>query len=875
MKKRYKSARQIDSVIDLEKIRSGPRNCMERDPEAFFSLTYPSSDIRAMLRALSRRYGPSGSDTNEAGLFLAESVKGLGKSHGLLTAYHLFAHPEQASQWMESLGFSWSPPKDPIIIVEKFTDQTLPFDSLWTALGRQLRVDWQSSRPPSLDEFRTTLSDRPLILIFDELERGISNIGDPARKSQNLSFLQMVSEEANRNPRVSLFAAIYDGTTEPGATLKRVPRRELRFRSPQDRAGIVRHRLFADADIYDKAAADALIGSYVNTWKRLGVDTSDEYLSRLKSAYPFLPELIELIFERIAESGGFQGTRGALGLLAAMLDAAPSGSFLFTAAHCMIGDHACADRLQDLDPSAVLINCAASNLRDLAGQPYAESLASAVLLTSLAPAGRMRGVSREELVRHVLAPGCDPNQFESSFQSFRTYGSFFHEREGRFFFDLEENEYAKVALATIHIQDERARDEVQKIWKQDLFGDAKQTVFFSDPDTTRQALDGLSKNAPRYVLSPRHLSDVERHALYFGAEQRNQILLFEPKDDNASHFTNADLLSFAKKSIAASDLAPSAASAERAKRYEIIAGKERRYVRDTIKAAGLMYVRIERWSNRPGDSVFELESLGKALNKEDVLRHLRTHIYPQPLIQEHVLAHIDSFTGKTISQVEDIYRSTLGYPVPLSCTAISDAIVGLVEDRSRVLGLHHTRRNFCGEHVMLGAGELPLAILAEPWPEASPPPSVPKSPEALPTVPTAVEPEPEGIPPIPPGPSVTVEERSTIACRTREELRKQIATRIQDMEGAEIHKAVFNIFANHEDVDLAGYPSTLRGALTGLGSVEVQLKITCPGPMDKAEVETRCESLPKFDNANYQARLSIETKASSEIGESSNMEDEQ
>ena len=109
MKKRYRSARQVDSVIDLEKIRSGPEKCMERDPEVFFRLTYPSADISAMLKAISRRYGPNDSGTIETGLFLAESVKGLGKSHGLLTAYHLFSHPEQASQWMESLGFSWAP----------------------------------------------------------------------------------------------------------------------------------------------------------------------------------------------------------------------------------------------------------------------------------------------------------------------------------------------------------------------------------------------------------------------------------------------------------------------------------------------------------------------------------------------------------------------------------------------------------------------------------------------------------------------------------------------------------------------------------------------------------------------------------------------
>jgi hypothetical protein len=646
----------------------------------------------------------------------------------------------------------------------------------------------------------------------------------------------MVSEEANRNPHVTLFAAIYDGTNEPGATLKRVPRLELRFRSSDDRAAVVRHRLFEDADSSGLDAADALIRSYTNIWKRLGVDTPDEYLSRLKKAYPFLPELIELVFERITESGGFQGTRGALGLLAAMLDAEPSGSFLLTAAHCKLTDQACADRLQDLDPSATLINCATKNLRDLSGLPHAEALASAALLSSLAPAGRMRGVSREELIRHVVAPGCDPNEFESCFQGFRTYGSFFHEHEGRFSFDLEENEYAKVALATLHLKDERARSEIETIWKQELFGDTKQTVFFSNPDTTRYALENLSKNSPRYVLSPRRLSNVERHELYFGAEQRNQILLFEPRNDETT-----------------------AASAERRNRYEGIAGRERKNVRDTIKASGLMYIRIEKWSERPEQTEFELESIGQAWNKEEILKYLRTHIYPLTLIQEHLAANIDILLGQTISQVAHLYRNTLAYPVPLSVTAISEAIIGLVEDCDRVLGLHHTRRNFCGEHVTLFAGEIPQAILAKSWPETQQPPSPVPTPERPgPVVPPEI---PEAISTVP-QPSLPLEERRTISCTSIEELREQVAIKIQDMENPKIHKVEFTVFANYENEDLSGHPSTLRGGLNGTGSLEVQIKIACPGPMDKAEIESRCESLPRFNNAFYQATLNLEPDTS-------------
>ena len=94
------------------------------------------------------------------------------------------------------------------------------------------------------------------------------------------------------------------------------------------------------------------------------------------------------------------------------------------------------------------------------------------------------------------------------------------------------------------------------------------------------------------------------------------------------------------------------------------------------------------------------------------------------------------------------------------------------------------------------------------------------------------------------------------------------------MQGSAVHKAIFTIFVNYENVDFSGYPSTIRGNLSGPGGLEVQLKITCPGPMDKAEVEARCEALPRFTDASYQARLSIETKTSSETEDFENMDDE-
>jgi hypothetical protein len=785
LKPRYLSAGRIDGVVDAEKVNSGPPNCLERDAGQLLNLTYVTEDLQALLRSLDRRFSSNG-DQDSSGLILAEGPKGQGKSHDLILAYHLFASPQHSRPWMQERGYSWNPPSNTVVLLEKFTDQYLPFDSLWDYVGKKLNISWSRDHSPSLTEFRSALADRHLVLIFDELERGITNIGDPARRSQNLSFLQMISEEANRNNRVTLVAAIYNGAVEPGTTLKRIPRLELRFRKTEDRAGIVRHRLYSNADSYDRKAAESLIQSYLNTWKRMGVEVNEDYVGRLKSSFPFMPELIDLIFERMGGGEAFQGTRGALGLLGAMIDASGPESRLITAAHCRLTDSACADRLQDLDPAGTTISCATGNLRELRNQPYAEAIASATLMASLVPMGRSRGVSKEELIRHVAEPGCDPNQFEATLEAFRRYGSYFHREEERFYFDIEENEEAKVELEAYRSgSDEITRQQISELWLRDLFKDTQQAVLLNELEATRTALATMSKTGPRFVLTPRRLSNPERHAIYSGAEFRNQIILLEPRDDQANHLTNPDLLAAAKRYAAAKSLAGSARTADRRDSYEKISVRERKLVLDILKQGGLVFIRVEKWEDTADKSIFEIEPLGQAATREEVVNQIRTQIYPQTYFAEHLRDRLANFIGQSVGQVDRIYRTTLGFPVPLKEDMVAGAIRSLVEDPdTRPLGLRGLRgRDFCGRYVDLSLSELEEAILSSPWsPSAAPQQTAMSAPVLSPTINSGASPIATA-PSLPLSAGVDTETLATPPARSLGELRQQTAARLVPVEG--------------------------------------------------------------------------------------------
>ncbi len=213
----------------------------------------------------------------------------------------------------------------------------------------------------------------------------------------------------------------------------------------------------------------------------------------------------------------------------------------------------------------------------------------------------------------------------------------------------------------------------------------------------------MSKTGPRFVLAPRRLSNPERHAVYSGAEFRNQIILLEPRDDRANHLTSPDLLAAAKRYAAGTSLAGSARTADRRDSYERISARERKLVLDTLKQNGLVFIRVEKWDESAEKSVFEIEPLGQASTREEVINQIRTQVYPQTFFAEHIRERLPNFIGQSVAQVDRVYRTTLGFPVPLKEDMVAGAIRCLVEDPdARPLGLRGPRgRDFCGRFVDL------------------------------------------------------------------------------------------------------------------------------------------------------------------------------
>ena len=198
--------------------------------------------------------------------------------------------------------------------------------------------------------------------------------------------------------------------------------------------------------------------------------------------------------------------------------------------------------------------------------------------------------------------------------------------------------------------------------------------------------------------------------------------------------------------------------------------------------------------------------------------------------------------------------------MPLDVPTITHAVRHLAEDPARILGLKHQRGGggFCGEPVLLSQSEFDQAELAHPWPASMP--QTPRGPGPTPsrdTGPTGGPQPPAGLETPLPISGQRTEDRATPHCAGLGELRQQVAARLVDLDSPTIQRVRFAIFADYRDHELGSLPSAYRGGLSGSGELGVQIDISVPGPLTKAQLEQQCEKLPNLTGATYSARMTV------------------
>jgi Protein of unknown function (DUF499) len=331
-----------------------------QEPDQFFSFTYPTFNLRELAKDVALRLAGK----NDKAVRQLELTYGGGKTHTLITLYHLSKDPASlpalpaVREFVEHIG--QTPPKARIAVlafdkldVEKGMEITAPtgepprwLRNPWSVLAYQLagsdglrllhsdglNAERESAPAENLLVELLSMPARqglaPLILIDEVLMYVRGKVGlFPEWRGRLVDFFQYLTQAATKIPSCAIVASLLATDPTRSDALGRELSNELAaiFRREhegvvhpvlkEDVAEVLRRRFFEPASIADSSAFRASILPAVQGIADLDEQTRRDRKGaeeRFLKSYPFHPDLTEVLYSKWTQLDSFQRTRGIL-----------------------------------------------------------------------------------------------------------------------------------------------------------------------------------------------------------------------------------------------------------------------------------------------------------------------------------------------------------------------------------------------------------------------------------------------------------------------------------------------------------------------------------------------------------------------------------
>jgi hypothetical protein len=346
-------------AADLYDVVMGKAKPVYQLPEQFFALTYPTFNLRELAKDVCIRLAGK----NEKAVRQLELTYGGGKTHTLITLYHLVSEPSSlpnlpaVKEFIEHIGMT--PSRGRIAV--------LPFDKLdpekgmevkgpggekrwlrnpWSVLAYQIagaaglkllhadgKAEERDSAPaenlmvdllalPAKDNLST------LLLIDEVLMYARGKVGiDPAWRGKLVDFFQYLTQAATKIDRCAIVASLLATDPSKSDTLGKELTNELYaiFRrqreegvqpvQKEDVAEVLRRRFFTPDSIRDREAFRSHVVAALKGISVLDEQTAKEGKNaeeRFLKSFPFHPDLTEIFYTKWTNLESFQRTRGIL-----------------------------------------------------------------------------------------------------------------------------------------------------------------------------------------------------------------------------------------------------------------------------------------------------------------------------------------------------------------------------------------------------------------------------------------------------------------------------------------------------------------------------------------------------------------------------------
>ncbi|SIS19002.1 DUF499 domain-containing protein [Natronorubrum thiooxidans] len=309
---------RFQGVLQAHKVGSSDDR-LENDSSRLLSMTYPSNALQTAFDHVDNKL--RGRDA-QGGITLSGPY-GAGKSHGLLTLYHLFDSPELAQDWLDEWDIPLNLPTTAhaSILSTSKTDADRIWEPIFEDLGREDILD-DINRYPTTDHIEELAADETVAIFFDEIEtwwESFSDTADEELVERNEFFLQNLFEVAN-DPDYNLFTfvTLLDKSEDLKRILNRTSPYAVDLNSTGDRERIILHRLFETRrEDIDESAVRDVVREYVDNYSYpIEIEEEKRYENRMVETYPFHPELLDLLDSLYEGGRERQNVRGAMNVLA-------------------------------------------------------------------------------------------------------------------------------------------------------------------------------------------------------------------------------------------------------------------------------------------------------------------------------------------------------------------------------------------------------------------------------------------------------------------------------------------------------------------------------------------------------------------------------
>jgi len=166
----------LHGIVSLYSVLSDDSDAFEKAPDRVLSATFPSEALRRLLHRL--QVSLSDEDADRKGNFVFSGGYGSGKSHLLLTLYHVLNSPDLAGPWLAEHGIEFSSPGDAVVVLLPMNQLTRSdgssVDYLWEPIFDALGYDGfqhTGGNFPTAKHLGEAAAGQRVFLIIDEIER--------------------------------------------------------------------------------------------------------------------------------------------------------------------------------------------------------------------------------------------------------------------------------------------------------------------------------------------------------------------------------------------------------------------------------------------------------------------------------------------------------------------------------------------------------------------------------------------------------------------------------------------------------------------------------------------------------------------------------